>query len=71
MEIHSALQAKATTQSIGMDNFISALKIKNPKVKTAHVEMALQQIQLLKEVTTFLKEKEAEVTPFSNPDEQL
>ncbi|ANU20651.1 hypothetical protein BBI15_10710 [Planococcus plakortidis] len=70
MEIHLALQAKATTQSMAMDNFISALKMKNPEVKTAHVEMALQQMQLLKEVTTFLKENEAEVTPFSNPDEQ-
>lgn len=70
MEIHLALEAKTTTQSMAMDNFISALKMKNPEVKMTHVEMALQQLQLLIEVTKFLKENEAEVTPFSSPEEQ-
>lgn len=70
MEIHLALEAKTTTQSMAMNNFISAIKMQNPKVKMTHVEMALQQMHLLMEVTKFLKENEAEVTPYSNPDEQ-
>jgi len=46
------------------------LEMINPEVEATHVEMALQQMQLLKEVSKFLKENEAEVTPFNIPDEQ-
>lgn len=69
-ELHLALEVKTTTQSMAINNFISALKMKNPDVEMAHVEMALQQFQLLMGVTEFIEENGAGVTPFSNAEEQ-
>lgn len=70
MEIHMALETKTSTESMAMDNFISALKMQNPQVKNAHVEMALQQMQILKSITKFLEENDAKITPFSSVEDQ-
>ncbi|UOR12078.1 spore coat protein [Halobacillus amylolyticus] len=37
-----ALEARAGTKSMADNNFVSALMMKNPNVRRAHIEMALQ-----------------------------
>lgn len=70
MDRHIAMEIKASTEAMAKDNFVSALKMKDPKVKEAHIEMALQQVELLDMITEFLKENEADVTPLGTADEQ-
>ncbi|AQQ55301.1 hypothetical protein [Planococcus lenghuensis] len=70
LEIHLALEVKTSTQSMSIDNFFSALKMKTPKVKQTHIEMALQQVKLTNSLIEFLKENKAEVMPFSSQEEQ-
>ncbi|AQQ54613.1 hypothetical protein [Planococcus lenghuensis] len=70
LEIHLALEAKATAQQMAVDNMFSAMKMKEPKVKQAHLDMAHQQVELAKGITAFLKENNAEVTPVSSAEEQ-
>lgn len=70
MDKHIAMEIKASTEAMAKDNFVSALKMKDPQVKQIHIEMALQQVKLLNMVTEFLKEIEADVTPMGTPDEQ-
>ncbi|GAM11956.1 hypothetical protein [Mesobacillus selenatarsenatis] len=70
MDKHIAMEIKASTEAMAKDNFVSALKMKDPKVKQIHIEMALQQVQLLKMVTEYLQENEADVTPLGTAEEQ-
>ena len=70
MDKHIALELKTMTESMAKDNFFSALKMKDTNVKKAHVDMALQQVDMLKDITEFLKEKEADSTPLGTSDEQ-
>lgn len=69
-EKHIALEAKASGESMAQNNFVSALKMKDPKVKQIHIEMALQQVQLVEEITQFLKELNAELVPLGTAEEQ-
>ncbi|MBT2690863.1 hypothetical protein J7I93_22245 [Bacillus sp. ISL-47] len=69
-EVHIALEGKASGESMAQNNFFSALKMKDPKVKQIHVEMALQQVKIVEEITKFLKEQNADIIPLSNAEEQ-
>jgi hypothetical protein len=71
MDKHIALETKTAAESMAMDNFISALKMKDPKVKHAHVQFALQDIDILKQVTEILKEMGGETIPLGTAEEQL
>lgn len=70
MDKHIAMEIKASTEAMAKDNFVSALKMKDLQVKQTHIEMALQQVTMLKMVTELLKENGADVTPLVAPDEQ-
>lgn len=70
LEIHLALEAKTTAEQMAVDNMFSAVKMKEPKVKQAHLDMALQQTELLKGITKFLEENDAQVAPVSSVEEQ-
>lgn len=70
MDRHIAMEIKTSAEAMAKDNFVSALKMKDLKVKEAHIEMALQQVTLLEMITEFLKENEADVTPLGTVDEQ-
>ncbi|MDT0163561.1 hypothetical protein [Bacillus sp. AG4(2022)] len=70
LDKHIALETKKAAESMALDNFISALKMQDPKVKHAHVQFALQEIEIIKDVTEILKEVGAEITPLGTEEEQ-
>lgn len=70
LDKHIALETKTAAESMALDNFFSALKMKDPKVKAAHEKFALQEVELLKEITEILKEMDAEIIPVSSVKEQ-
>lgn len=70
LEKHVALETKVSAEAMAKDNFLSALKMKDPQVKKTHFEMALQQVDFLKEITAYLKEQNAEQTPLGTAEEQ-
>ena len=70
MDRHIAMEIKASTEAMAKDNFVSALKMKDPKVKQTHVDMALQQVELLNMITEYLKENKADITPLGTAEEQ-
>ncbi|UQX57149.1 hypothetical protein M5V91_28825 (plasmid) [Cytobacillus pseudoceanisediminis] len=69
-EKHIALEGKASAESMAQNNFVSALKMKDPKVKQIHIEMALQQVKIIEEITEFLKGQNAEIVPLGTAVEQ-
>lgn len=70
LDKHIALETKKAAESMALDNLVSALKMKDPKVKHAHVQFALQEIEIVKDVTEILKEMGAEITPLGTEEEQ-
>ncbi len=70
LDKHIAVETKKAAESMALDNLIFALKMKDPKVKHAHVQFALQEIEIVKDVTEILKEMGAEITPLGTEEEQ-
>ncbi|WP_214898612.1 hypothetical protein [Mesobacillus foraminis] len=70
MDRHIAKEAMAGAQSMAMDNFMSALKMKDPRVKEAHVKFALQEIEMTNELKELLKEMNADIIPLGSAEEQ-
>lgn len=52
-----AMEGKSTASTMAQDNFTSALMMKNDNVKHVHVQMALQQYELLKKYENYIKHK--------------
>ncbi|MFD2043339.1 hypothetical protein ACFSTA_02955 [Ornithinibacillus salinisoli] len=50
-----ALEAHNTAKNMSNTNFHSALMMKDPKVKKAHIQMALQQLEIKDKYEDFLK----------------
>jgi spore coat protein CotF len=50
-----ALEARAGAKCMANENFVSALMMKNPNVRQAHIEMALQQATLQEQYSDFIK----------------
>lgn len=66
-----ALEARATAKCMANDNFISALMMKNPNVKHAHIEMALQQAFLQERYSQFIQRMGWEFVPHVSVQDQI
>ncbi|KAA0545263.1 hypothetical protein FZW96_17945 [Bacillus sp. BGMRC 2118] len=66
-----AIEGRATGQNMANTNFMSALMMKNPHVKSIHKEMALQQAKLQESYSRFLSIAFHEKPPMSSKEEQL
>lgn len=58
-----ALEAKASAKMMSGENYTSALMMKDDNVRNAHVEMALQQLEIQKKYSEFIKRMGWEFTP--------
>ncbi|WP_053220128.1 hypothetical protein [Virgibacillus senegalensis] len=61
-----ALEVHSTAKQMADDNFSSALMMKDMAVRNAHVEMALQQTELLRRYDAFLEEMGWMYVPLSD-----
>ncbi|WP_047984066.1 spore coat protein [Ornithinibacillus californiensis] len=67
-----ALEAKASTKMISGENYTAALMMKDNNVRNAHVEMALQQLEIQKKYSEFIKRMGWELTlGISNKKQEL
>jgi hypothetical protein len=66
-----AQELKATAKLVEGNNFASALMMKNPHVKHAHIEMALQEAELQTMYHKILKTFSSEFVPMASEEMQL
>lgn len=66
-----ALDVRSTAKNMADQNYASALMMHNQNVRNAHVEMALQQLQLMEQYGGFIEGKGWSFTPQSSVKEQL
>ncbi|AXI30609.1 hypothetical protein CIB87_16850 [Priestia megaterium] len=64
------LEAHNTAKSMALDNFSSALKMKATNVKSIHVQMALQQVQLEERYSELGKMMGLNQSPDTSSEEQ-
>ncbi|MGQ3381114.1 hypothetical protein ACT6P6_24010 [Priestia endophytica] len=65
------VEARHTAQSMALDNFSSALKMKTFNVKQIHIEMALQQIQLQEQYSELGKTLGIDYSPDTSLEIQI
>jgi spore coat protein CotF len=65
-----AVEARATAQFMGTENFVSAMEMKVPTVKHIHINMALQQAQIADFYNELIRKKGWEHPPVASPQEQ-
>ncbi|MED3971704.1 hypothetical protein P4658_29075 [Priestia megaterium] len=65
------LEAHTTAKSMALDNFNSALKMKASNVKSIHVQMALQQVQLEERYSELGEKMGLNQSPDTSAEEQI
>jgi hypothetical protein len=66
-----ALEARMTAKSMANENFVSALMMKNPNARHAHIEMALQQTTIQEKYGELIKSRGWEYVPHVCLEEQF
>ncbi|MGJ9459859.1 hypothetical protein [Oceanobacillus sp. CF4.6] len=66
-----ALEVRHTAKNMSSTNYNSALMMQKPNVKTAHIEMALQQLQLQKIYDEFIESIGWKFVPHASVEEQV
>jgi hypothetical protein len=66
-----AIEASATAKSMANTNFMSSLMMKNPNVKSVHLEMAIQQAKLKDSYSKFIQNEWPEKPTMSSKETQL
>ncbi|MGG7620783.1 hypothetical protein [Bacillus coreaensis] len=65
-----AIEGRSTGQNMANLNFISALMMKDPKVKAIHKEMSMQQAKLQEQYSRFISKAFNEKPPMSSIEQQ-
>ena len=66
-----ALEVHTTAQSMSNDNYVSALMMQNQHVRTIHVHMALQQLEIQDKYEELLEKVGWVFTPHASAHEQI
>src|SRR5690625_6611282 len=66
-----ALEAHAGAKLMSNENYTSALLMKNRNVRNAHVEMALQQLEIQKRYSDFINRMGWSFVPHADTQEQV
>lgn len=66
-----ALEGHTTAKTMSNENYFSALMMKNQNVRTIHVQMALQQLEVQNKYEEFIEKMGWVFTPHASAQEQI